>query len=152
MQHNPFSTRFIQPGAIPYKCFDGSHVNELVQRFLNLPSKRGIIIGPHGSGKSTLIVSFVSELSSVDAASSVHQLRFSTDRSAWRSLLASTKQWTQSSIVILDGYEQLRFWWRAWQAARRPVPAVTPTRPKSRIPLPMRICIRRCALPIPPHA
>ena len=112
MQHNPFSTRFIQPGAIPYKCFDGGNVNELVQRFLNLPSKRGIVVGPHGSGKSTLIVSFVCELSRVIEKSSVHQLRFSTDRSTWRTLLASTKQWTQSSIVILDGYEQLRFWSR----------------------------------------
>ncbi len=109
MQHNPFSTRFIQPGAIPYKCFDGGTVDELVQRFLNLPSQRGIIVGPHGSGKSTLIASFVSELSSANSVSSVHQLRFSTDRSAWRSLLASTRQWNRAAIVILDGYEQLGF-------------------------------------------
>ncbi len=112
MQHNPFSTRFIQPGAIPYKCFDGGNVNELALRFLNLPSKRGIIVGPHGSGKSTLIASLVSELSHRSTESSIHQLRFSTDQSAWRTLLASTKTWTQSSIVILDGYEQLRFWSR----------------------------------------
>ena len=111
-QPNPFATRFIQPGAISYNCFDRGNVTELAKRFLELPSKRGIIIGPHGSGKSTLIASLVAELSIILPDSKIHQLRFSTDRPAWRSLLVSTKQWPHSSIVVLDGYEQLKYWSR----------------------------------------
>ena len=109
MRPNPFATRFIQPGAISYQCFDGGNVAQLAQRFLELPSKRGIVIGPHGSGKSTLIASLVDELSILLPESQIHHLRFSTDRPAWRSLLVSTRQWTRSSIVVLDGYEQLKY-------------------------------------------
>ncbi len=112
MQPNPFSTRYIQPGAISYECFDGGSVPRLADRIVNLPSKRGGIIGPHGSGKSTLVASLVSEIRSIRPESQIHQLRFSTDQSASRSLCKSVRGWTPGSIAILDGYEQLKFWSR----------------------------------------
>ncbi len=112
MQPNPFSTRFIQPGAISYECFDGGTVTELAEHFLKLPSKRGIIVGPHGSGKSTLVASLVLKLPSIASHSRIHSLRFSTDNSAAQSLNTAVKEWTPHSIAILDGYEQLRFWSR----------------------------------------
>ena len=108
MPPNPFSTRFIQPGAISYECFDGT-VTELAERFLKLPSKRGSIIGPHGSGKSTLVASLELRFRAILPNSKIHPLRFSTDRSASRSL-KSVSEWVPGSIAILDGYEQLRFW------------------------------------------
>ncbi len=43
--------------------------------------------------------------------SKIYALRFSTDRSASRSL-KSVREWTPCSIAILDGYEQLGFWSR----------------------------------------
>ena len=110
MPPNPFSTRFIQPGAISYKCFDGT-VTELVERFLKLPSKRGSIIGPHGSGKSTLVASLESRIAAILPGSKTYPFRFSTDSSASRSL-KSVGEWAPFSIAILDGYEQLRFWSR----------------------------------------
>ena len=110
MPPNPFSTRFIQPGAISYKCYDGT-VTELADRFIKLPSKRGSIIGPHGSGKSTLVASLESRFTAILPDSKIHPFRFSTDSSASRSL-KSVREWTPFSIVILDGYEQLRFWSR----------------------------------------
>lgn len=124
MQSNPFSTRYIQPGAISYECFDGGNVTQLADRIVNLPSKRGSIIGPHGSGKSTLIASLVPEIRSIRPGSQIHQLRFSTDRSASRSLRKSVREWTPGSIAILDGYEQLKFWSRVlvqWAARSRSI-------------------------------
>ncbi|MCY2985030.1 MAG: hypothetical protein NTY15_15505 [Planctomycetota bacterium] len=112
MHANPFSTRFIQPGAIDYQRFDGGTVNELAQKFLELPTKRGSIIGPHGSGKSTLLANLVSEFQSLRPNTQIHSLRFSTDRSPRKALLESISSWTEDSIVILDGYEQLGFWSR----------------------------------------
>ncbi len=124
MQPNPFSTRFIQPGAISYERFDGGTVTELAERFLKLPSKRGIIIGPHGSGKSTLVASLVSKLPSIVPKSKIHSLRFSTDKSAAKYLITSVNEWSPHSIAILDGYEQLRFGSRfrvAWLARARSI-------------------------------
>ena len=124
MQTNPFSTRFIQPGAIPYQCFEGSTVSDLAERFLQLTSKRGSIVGPHGSGKSTLVESMIPILGARRPETNIHQLRFSTDQLASHSLKKSIAQWTRSSIVILDGYEQLGFWSRLmveWAARSRSI-------------------------------
>ncbi len=112
MHANPFSTRFIQPGAIDYQRFDGGTVSELAQQFLELPSKRASIIGPHGSGKSTLLANLVSEFQSLRPNTQIHALRFSTERSPRVALYESMSAWTADSIVILDGYEQLGFWSR----------------------------------------
>ena len=121
---NPFSTRFIQPGAIAYQCFDGSTVGDLAERFLQLRSKRGSIVGPHGSGKSTLVASLAMEFNALRPETKIHPLRFSTDQFASRSLNRSVLEWTRSSVVILDGYEQLRFWSRLmvdWIARSRSI-------------------------------
>ena len=124
MPPNPFSTRYIQPGAISYECFDGGNVTRLADRIVNLTSKRGSIIGPHGSGKSTLVASLIPEIRSIRPESQIHQLRFSTDRSASRSLRKSVREWTSGSFAILDGYEQLKFWSRIlveWTARNRSI-------------------------------
>lgn len=124
MQSNPFSTRYIQPGAIPYHLFDGGSVSELTSRFLKLPSKRGCIVGPHGSGKSTLVASLVHELQCQIPDVRIQPLRFSTEQQASKSLNASLCEWTHSSIAILDGFEQLALWSRlkvAWVAHKKRV-------------------------------
>lgn len=62
---NPFSTRFVRPGAIPYR-FSGSLQHEVSDRYgaESMPERLvrqlarrgvGLIVGPHGSGKSTLL-------------------------------------------------------------------------------------------------
>lgn len=112
MHANPFSTRFIQPGAIEYHRFDGGSVSELAQQLLSIPSKKGAIIGPHGSGKSTLVANLIAELQSMLPETKINALRFSSEQSPRAALAASMSEWTSGSIVILDGYEQLSFWSR----------------------------------------
>lgn len=112
MHANPFSTRFIQPGAIEYQRFDGGSVSELAQRLLTITSKRVAIVGPHGSGKSTLVANLVAEFRSMLPETELHALRFSSEQSPRAALTASMAEWTSDSLVILDGYEQLSFWSR----------------------------------------
>ncbi len=53
-QSNPFSTRFVRPGALAYRFPPGESAATLVER-LAASGWRGQIVGPHGSGKSTLV-------------------------------------------------------------------------------------------------
>ena len=112
MRSNPFSTRFIQPGALPYEFFGHTNSRVLIQRLLSLRSKRGMIVGPHGSGKSTLIKSLINEISLVEPGKQVFVLQFSSDKLATQLALSGMRVWTNRSLVILDGYEQLPFWTR----------------------------------------
>ncbi|WP_442507091.1 ABC transporter ATP-binding protein [Novipirellula sp. SH528] len=61
---NPFCTRIVRPGAIEY-TFDqqgdlGDDVDGLLSRICN--TRYHLIVGPHGSGKSTLIRELVSQI------------------------------------------------------------------------------------------
>ncbi len=58
MSHNPFSTRCIRPGAIPYIFPPGESARQLLQ-LLRQNSWRGEIVGPHGSGKSALLATLI---------------------------------------------------------------------------------------------
>src|SRR5205809_770947 len=58
MSSNPFATRFIRPGAIPFLFLDGNSAAAIVER-LKANNWRGQIMGEHGSGKSTLVATLV---------------------------------------------------------------------------------------------
>jgi energy-coupling factor transporter ATP-binding protein EcfA2 len=108
---NPFSTRYVQPGSIFFKLRDGVAVEQLFEKLLQSPKRRAAIVGPHGSGKSSLLETMrmcVPPKFEVD----VHRLnsehrRF--DRTTDRWLLAS-KRWGEQTIVMVDGFEQLGWW------------------------------------------
>src|SRR5258707_1037455 len=55
---NPFSTRFVRPGAIPYQFPERVTADSLVEQ-LRSQNCRGAIIGPHGTGKSTLLATLI---------------------------------------------------------------------------------------------
>src|ERR1700752_1716028 len=55
---NPFATRWVRPGAVPYHFTDGTNAPGLIAS-LKANHWRGAIIGPHGSGKSTLLATLV---------------------------------------------------------------------------------------------
>jgi hypothetical protein len=54
VQSNPFSTRFFQPGAIPFHFGEKGSLEELMQS-ADQPGRCFLIVGPHGTGKSTLL-------------------------------------------------------------------------------------------------
>ncbi len=112
---NPFSTRFIRPGAIPYRFPARQTAGDVVAK-LSALGWRGQIVGPHGSGKSTLLASLLEPLRRAG-------------RPAWMVCLHDgqrrpPRDWTAqatraaASLVIIDGYEQLSAWSRVWVKRR----------------------------------
>jgi hypothetical protein len=57
---NPFSTRFVQPGAIPFRFPTPDGLAALARRLIETDGW-GEIVGQHGSGKSTLLAALVGD-------------------------------------------------------------------------------------------
>lgn len=115
---NPFSTRFVRPGAISYQRLDGGTLQELVDAFYRRCSGWASIIGPHGSGKSTLIAGLKPL---IEARSAVFAYRFSTTDREVQAMRSEFEKWRRNCVVIVDGYEQLSGWsrWRLRASVRR---------------------------------
>jgi hypothetical protein len=115
---NPFSTRHVRPGAIPFVFPPGLDAGGLVSR-LAANQWRGEIVGPHGSGKSTLLATLQPSLARAGREPLLVTLH-DGERSlrAHRALLSRAHEGT---IVIIDGYEQLAPWskWRLRRYCRR---------------------------------
>ena len=120
--HNPFSTRFVKPGAIRYRfaetATDASN-NELKRKeqwSLILDTLKendwwGQIVGPHGTGKSTLLVELLECLDQKKIASAHFELHDGERRFPY-SLDRLLKHTPTPKLIIIDGYEQLGFWSR----------------------------------------
>ncbi len=152
VKNNPFSSRYIRPGAIEYRFFNGQSIDALVEQFCRSRHRRAAIVGPHGSGKSTLLHSLVPRLGSIQwtwdsaAASSMtppssltmdgHELRPRVEKGLFPSirwfrisassrdaspLFADMQQWSDKTLLVIDGYEQLGMFDRVklWQGVRR---------------------------------
>ena len=104
---NPFSTRFVQPGAIPWFAADTS-LSTLLFRLYDV-GNRAIICGPHGSGKSTIL----SHLASVAQRQGlkVHCLRICSWIDAIRVMRVFATMNPKQSIVSVDSWELLGFFW-----------------------------------------
>ena len=125
---NPFATRWIRPGAIPYLFDDASTLAALVHR-LRINHWRGAIVGPHGSGKSTLLATLVQTLT--DAGRQVivvrlhgGQRRLPIAPQEFRRLRPcdTTCHGRVGRVLAVDGYEQLNRWqrWRlSWHCRRQ---------------------------------
>lgn len=104
---NPFSTRFVEPGAIPYRLPDRSGLSDLVAR-LDATAGWGEVVGPHGSGKSTLLASLLPLLTGW----TVRPARLSTTVR-----ILPPELWPLPGprpLLAIDGFEQL-----SWLARRR---------------------------------
>lgn len=102
---NPFSVRFVEPGAIPYHHPGG--LTELAKRF-EAAGGWGEIVGPHGSGKSTLLASLLPHLTGW----TVRRVRLTTSERA-----LPVDLWPLPGprpLLVIDGFEQL-----GWLMRRR---------------------------------
>ena len=109
--HNPFSTRFTRPGAIPYIFSPGTSCNALRKRLAEL-SWTAQVIGPHGSGKSTLIHQLSAAFAQVDREVVLVTLN---DRQRKLPITRTdSRLWNDETLVIIDGFEQLNWWNRLW--------------------------------------
>jgi energy-coupling factor transporter ATP-binding protein EcfA2 len=108
---NPFSTRYVQPGRISFQLRDGVTIEQLFDRFLQIPTRRAAIVGPHGSGKSSLLETMRKSIPSQYAVDAHRLSSESTrrDRTGARWELAS-QRWGTQTIVIVDGFEQVGWW------------------------------------------
>jgi len=110
---NPFSTRFVQPGAIPFRFPTFPSPDGLAALVLRLGETRGWgqIIGPHGSGKSTLLAALLPVLSDWRVC---HIKLNTTDRRLLPEVFDPPKP---GALLVIDGFEQLGFLSR-WRVKR----------------------------------
>jgi len=115
---NPFCTRRVRPGAIPFFFPPHESVEDLVARFQSA-GRRGEIIGPHGSGKSTLLAALLSAFERAGQCAALVELHDGQRR-------LPPELWTDarlrpSAILVIDGYEQLSLFsqWRLKRFCRR---------------------------------
>ncbi|MEM6470803.1 MAG: ATP-binding protein [Planctomycetota bacterium] len=122
---NPFSTEFTSPSKVKYRFNSGAagknpqhlarHLETLLGKLKD--GKRGLIVGPHGTGKSTLLHTFLPKLQQTFPRVAFHQL--SRDpRASWlrrvregrllgKRLLKRTFDLPGGSLVVIDGWEQV---------------------------------------------
>jgi energy-coupling factor transporter ATP-binding protein EcfA2 len=111
---NPFSTKFVQPGALAYQRFDGGNLEHLVDDFDDRCRGWASIIGPHGTGKSTLIASLKAFF---EKSRPVYAYRLSTQERSSAPINRDRHDWKRGGLVIVDGYEQLSAW-SSWRLRR----------------------------------
>lgn len=103
---NPFSTRFVRPDQMQYRFPPGIDtdvwVRSLVARLQN--DNALAVIGPHGTGKTTLLHFLLPRLEA-----HFHDVQFVRLTSSTKSigLLAAMRLATGNSLIVLDGFEQL---------------------------------------------
>lgn len=115
-QPNPFSTRFVRPGAIPFHFREDESAELLVEK-LQRNRWRGEIIGPHGTGKSTLLESLKPFIEI--AGRTIIHLKLTAEKPSLKGSELFGGAWNAKTLVIIDGYEQLPLPARCILAARR---------------------------------
>jgi hypothetical protein len=108
---NPFVTRRVRPGALPYFFPAGEDAARLIER-LRTAGWWGQIVGPHGSGKSTLLATLLPELRCAGRAPLLIALHGGQRRLPPGARAALEALPAGAGPVVVDGYEQLSRWSR----------------------------------------
>jgi hypothetical protein len=107
---NPFATRATRPGALAYH-FPHAASDESLIHALQKQHWWGQILGPHGSGKSTLIHALLESLEQRGRRVNHFTLHKGEKRIPIEDL--DRTDWDARTQVIVDGFEQLGAWNRA---------------------------------------
>ena len=115
---NPFCSRNIRPGRLPFHFVDGGSVTQLIER-LAACAWQGQIVGPHGSGKSALLVALIVAIEETGREVvhlELHDGQRTLPRSVWAAMKLDAR-----TVLAIDGWEQLSWWQRhkALSLARR---------------------------------
>ncbi|GIW99677.1 MAG: hypothetical protein KatS3mg111_3010 [Pirellulaceae bacterium] len=126
---NPFSTRFVQPGELPWLApTPAATLSGLRRRFEETLNRRGAIVGAHGTGKTTLMLHLLRLL---EAPQGYLQLR--RGEQPLLTVLLKIARTPVGELVAVDGMEQLgpvgQWWVRVGTKARRQSLLVTSHRP-----------------------
>ena len=101
---NPFSARFHEPGAVPYRFREGESAEALWRCFV-VRGRRGEIFGPHGTGKTTLLRALETAARSAGEETRTVTLH---DGERWPlRLLTPHRMRARCATLIVDGAEQL---------------------------------------------
>ncbi|MCC7086937.1 MAG: hypothetical protein IT427_18210 [Pirellulales bacterium] len=106
---NPFSTRFVRPGRVPFIFSQDVTAESLIQQ-LQRQAWRGAIVGPHGSGKSTLLETLIPAIE--QAGRLVQKVALHDGERRLPADFVSPNSARQPGVVVVDGYEQLGRWTR----------------------------------------
>lgn len=100
---NPFSSRFVKPGAQSFVFSSDDGLNKLIAR-LEQANWRGEVVGPHGCGKSTLLATLGSLVNRKCLSVAIHFQDDHTEK--YDSLYDQLKQLDSDHLLIIDGFEQ----------------------------------------------
>lgn len=134
---NPFSTSCIAPSAVTYRFSHGvsganpqtvnAHLEALLAKLRS--GRRAVIVGPHGTGKSTLLHTFLPKLQRTFPQVAFHQLsndpamgigkRITERYRGSKRIRSGLLDLPEDGLLVVDGWEQLTrsSRWRIAQSA-----------------------------------
>ncbi len=109
LSENPFCTRRVRPGAIPFLFPTRLDAATLVRR-LQQNGWWGEIVGSHGAGKSALVAELIPEIELAGRRVTLVELHDGQRRLPLD--LSSDSRLRPPMVLVVDGYEQLSRWRR----------------------------------------
>lgn len=110
MTSNPFSAKYFQPGAIAYRFPNADAEHELLRCILEDRLPRMAIVGPHGSGKSTLVAHLLASPALQERYPAPSHWRLSSSTARLARIRAAWAAPVRQNLVVIDGFEQFPRW------------------------------------------